>query len=45
MHTQEEPEEIYCTRKIDEDDFIKIGNKMLDAVATFWDGLDQQRSG
>lgn len=45
MHTQEELEEIYCTREIDEDHFIKIGNEMLDGVATFWDGLNQQRMG
>ncbi len=43
QHTQEELEELYCTRKIDEDMFIRIGNKMLDGVAAFWNGLEQQR--
>jgi pyrroloquinoline quinone (PQQ) biosynthesis protein C len=44
QHTQEELEELYCTREIDEDRFIRIGNEMLDGVAAFWDGLEQQRS-
>ena len=43
LHTQEELEELYCTRDIDEDRFIEIGNEMLEAVATFWEGLDTQR--
>ncbi|MCF6323412.1 MAG: hypothetical protein L3J89_03665 [Gammaproteobacteria bacterium] len=42
-HTQEELEELYFERKIDEDKFIHDGNEMLDGVATFWDGLDIQR--
>jgi len=42
-HTQEELEELYCTRKLNEDAFIRIGNEMLDGVAAFWDGLEQQR--
>jgi len=42
-HTQEELEELYCTRHIDEDHFIQVGNKMLDGVAAFWDGLEEQR--
>jgi hypothetical protein len=44
-HTQEEVEELYFTRDLDEDDFIRYGNEMLDGVAAFWDGLDEQRKG
>lgn len=43
LHTQEELEELYFTRAIDEDAFIRFGNEMLDGVAVFWDGLDEQR--
>lgn len=43
QHTQEELEEIYFSRDIDEDQFIKVGNEMLDGVWAFWQGLDQQR--
>ena len=42
-HTQEELEELYFTQQLNEDDFIHYGNEMLDAVAVFWDGLDEQR--
>lgn len=42
-HTQEELEELYFTQKLDEDLFIAHGNEMLDGVAAFWDGLDEQR--
>ena len=42
-HTQEELEEIYFGRDIDEDAFLRCGNEMLDGVAAFWDGLDTQR--
>lgn len=42
-HTQEELEELYFHRHIDENQFIKYGNQMLDGVAAFWDGLEQQR--
>ena len=42
-HTQEELEELYFTLELDEDGFIRYGNEMLDGVATFWDGLDEQR--
>ncbi len=43
QHTQEELEELYFSRPIDEDQFIRYGNEMLDGVWAFWDGLDQQR--
>lgn len=42
-HTQEELEEIYFTTAIHEAEFIHYGNEMLDGVATFWDGLEEQR--
>ncbi len=42
-HTQEELEELYFSRKINEDDFIRHGNEMLDGVAAFWDGLEELR--
>ena len=42
-HTQEELEELYFTLELDEDSFIHYGNEMLDGVAAFWDGLDEQR--
>ncbi len=42
-HTQEELEELYFSHSLDEDAFIQYGNEMLDAVAVFWNGLDQQR--
>ncbi len=43
LHTQEELEELYFSRAIEEDDFIRVGNEMLDGVAAFWDGLNEQR--
>lgn len=43
LHTQEELEELYFTGEVDEDAFIRYGNEMLDGVAVFWDGLDDQR--
>lgn len=42
-HTQEELEEYYFTHEIDQDSFIHYGNEMLDGVAVFWEGLDEQR--
>lgn len=42
-HTQEELEELYFTQNLDTDAFIHYGNEMLDGVAAFWDGLDEQR--
>jgi pyrroloquinoline quinone (PQQ) biosynthesis protein C len=44
QHTQEELEELYFSRDIDEDSFIRDGNEMLDGVAAFWDGLEEQRT-
>ena len=42
-HTQEELEEYYLQTPLDEDDFLRYGNEMLDGVAAFWDGLEAQR--
>lgn len=42
-HTQEELEELYFSRYIDEDKFIYDGNEMLEGVAAFWDGLETHR--
>jgi pyrroloquinoline quinone (PQQ) biosynthesis protein C len=42
-HTQEELEELYFSRDIDEDKFIRDGNEMLNGVAAFWGGLEEQR--
>ncbi len=42
-HTQEELEELYFCHTVNEDLFIQYGNEMLDGVAAFWDGLDEQR--
>ena len=42
-HTQEELEELYFEREIDEGKFIKDGNEMLEGVQAFWVGLNEQR--
>jgi len=42
-HTQEELEELYFSRNIDEEAFIHDGNEMLDGVAEFWHGLERER--
>lgn len=42
-HTQEELEELYFSRRLDENEFIRNGNEMLDGVAEFWEGLEEQR--
>ena len=42
-HTQEELEEYYFQSALDEDAFVRYGNEMLDGVAAFWDGLEEQR--
>lgn len=44
QHTQEELEELYFSRDMDENAFIANGNAMLDGVAAFWDGLEDQRT-
>ena len=42
-HTQEELEELYFKHTLNENTFIQYGNEMLDGVAAFWTGLDEQR--
>ena len=42
-HTQEELEEYFFEAPLAEDAFIRYGNEMLDGVAAFWDGLENQR--
>lgn len=43
-HTQEELQEYYFKHSgIDENNFIKYGNEMMDGIAVFWDGLNVQR--
>lgn len=42
-HTEQELREYYFSSAIDEDEFIATGSTMLDAVYTFWDGLNEQR--
>lgn len=44
QHTKEELQDYYMkTPSMNEDQFILHGKEMLDAVAVFWEGLDQQR--
>jgi len=43
QHTQEELEELYFATDIDENKFIRVGEEMLDGVATFWNGLNKLR--
>lgn len=43
QHTWDELEEVYASRRIDEDAFIKHANEMLDGVHVFWKGLDERR--
>ena len=38
-HTQEELEDIYFNEEIDEKQFIKDGNEILDSLLVFWNGL------
>lgn len=42
-HTQEELEALFFSSEIDQDQFIKFGREMLDGVAAFWLGLNQDR--
>lgn len=44
QHTKDELVDYYVkTPQMNEDHFIKYGLKMLDGVAAFWDGLNDQR--
>jgi hypothetical protein len=42
-HTMEELEGVYFRPDFDRDKFFKGGREVLDAVAAFWDGLDDDR--
>ncbi|ARV60794.1 hypothetical protein BZZ01_21145 [Nostocales cyanobacterium HT-58-2] len=42
-HTLEELEAVYFQPDFDRDKFIQGGREILDAIAVFWDGLDQDR--
>lgn len=42
-HTQEELEEYFFEHDFDENKFVKYANEMLEGVAEFWNGLEEQR--
>jgi hypothetical protein len=42
-HTWDELRDVYFSRPVDEDAFVKYANEMLDGVYIFWQGLDEQR--
>lgn len=42
-HTMEELEEVYFSDDFDRERFMRGGREILDAVAVFWDGLEQDR--
>ena len=42
-HTMEELEAVYFAPGFDRDRFFNGGHEVLDAIATFWDGLDEDR--
>lgn len=42
-HTMEELEEVYFSPDFDKNKFMKGGRQVLDAVAEFWDGLENDR--
>jgi len=42
-HTLEELEEVYFNPNFDQAKFIQGGREILDAIALFWDGLNQDR--
>ncbi len=44
-HVMEELEETYFAPAFDRDKFFRGGREMLDGVAVFWDGLEQDRLG
>ena len=43
QHTWIELEEVYASRVVDEDAFVRYANEMLDGVHVFWKGLDANR--
>ncbi len=42
-HTQDELKEIFFETEFHDDKFISAGKEMLEGVATFWDGLNEER--
>ena len=42
-HTMEELEEVYFSPEFDRARFLKGGREILEAVAAFWDGLEDDR--
>jgi hypothetical protein len=42
-HTMEELEEVYFRSDFDRAKFLQGGREVLDAVAAFWDGLEEDR--
>jgi hypothetical protein len=42
-HTMEELEAVYFAPGFDRDKFFQGGHEVLDAIATFWDGLESDR--
>jgi hypothetical protein len=42
-HSMEELEELYCTPGFDRQKFFQGGHEVLDAIAGFWDGLEDDR--
>ncbi|MGK7916367.1 MAG: hypothetical protein AB4038_12635, partial [Prochloraceae cyanobacterium] len=42
-HTLEELEEVYFDPKFDRTKFFQGGKEILEAIAVFWDGLNQDR--
>ena len=43
LHTQEEIEEYFFENDLNQDNFIRKGNNMMDAIWVFWDGLGELR--
>lgn len=42
-HTMEELEDVYFTPGFERDKFFRGGHEVLDAIAAFWDGLEEDR--
>lgn len=42
-HTMEELEEVYFSEDFNREKFLQGGREILDAVAAFWDGLEEDR--
>lgn len=42
-HTLDELKAYYMSHPVNENNFIKYGTEMLDGIAVFWNGLDEQR--